>query len=121
MTRTIGWVHENAGTSNARSDITVDSWIFAMQNHFWNNRIVTTFGYREDEANNTAFGHVLIPFYGETLTEDTTVSGYREDDPINADTMTAGVVFHVSNNFSLLANYATSIGLARVPEYRLSG
>lgn len=115
QTRQIGWIPEDPGTINARSDIEVTSKILAMQNYFWNDRIVTTFGWREDEALNIAFGHALDSNYGWTLTEDPSAEGYRADDPIIAETKTAGIVFHLTDNFSLLANYATSIGL---PEFR---
>lgn len=113
--RQIGYMHENAGTGNARSDIDVTSYIFALQDYFFDEKLVTTFGFRQDEAKNTAFGHVLDPLYGETVSADPEAKGYRIDDPIKADTKTAGVVYHLNDNLSLIANYATSIGL---PEFR---
>ncbi|MEX0320944.1 MAG: TonB-dependent receptor [Puniceicoccaceae bacterium] len=115
ITRKVGWVTDNPGTINARSDIEVTSKILAMQNSFWNDRIVTTFGWREDEADNVAFGHVRDPEIGFVITEDPEAPGYRPDKRITAITKTAGVVFKLTDEFSLLANWATSIGL---PEFR---
>ena len=110
-TREIGYIHEDRGTGNAQSDIEVESTILASQNYFWNDHIVFTLGWRRDEARNTAFGHLLDPLYGYTITEDPEADGYRKDNPISADTRTAGVVLHLNDNLSLLANYSTSIGL----------
>ena len=113
--REVGWVNESPGTINARSDIEVTSKILALQSFLWKDRIVLTLGWREDEADNTAFGHSRDPVYGFEVTTDPEADGYRVDPTISAITKTAGVVFKLTDNFSLLANYATSIGL---PEFR---
>ena len=114
-TRTIGWVNADPGTGNAQSNIEVKSKIFAMQNFLWNDRLIFTSGWREDEADNIALGHVRDPIQGFVITDDPDAPGYRVDPTIIARTKTAGFVFKVTKNFSLLANWASSIGL---PEFR---
>lgn len=87
-----------------------DSTVIAMQNHFWNNRIVTTLGWREDaiesfSANGAADARGLRPL-GRTLTPTKVGEGSLRPS-------SKGVVFHAlkwlsfhyneSNNFSGLA------------------
>ncbi|MDA7640501.1 hypothetical protein N8787_02585 [Opitutaceae bacterium] len=114
IARDVGWVRDRSNTQNGRSDITVDSYIFALQDFFLDGKLVTTFGYRKDEAENLAFGREIDELYGPTLvTEGPDVETKVTE--FSSSTKTAGAVFHLSENVSLIGNYATSIGL---PEFR---
>ena len=111
VVRRVGWVHSSRGTLNSKTDQDVDSMIAVLQSYLWNDRLVTIFGFRRDQAEFTQFGHIVDPLYGDTWSSDPQAEGYRDNAPIATETKTAGIVYHAVPGFSLLANYATSIGL----------
>lgn len=114
VTRSAGWVHSTKGTLNSRTDQEIDSFIAVLQSYFWNDKLVSIFGFRRNEVAFTEYGHIIDPLLGDTVTSDPHAVGYSVNDPSMTNTRTAGIVYHAHPNFSLLANYATSIGL---PEF----
>ena len=94
--------------------------ILALQDYWFGGRLVTTFGYRKDEADNIGFGKGIDERWGRTLVISGTeeeikgANGYNEA-AFDSTTKTAGAVFRINENLSLVGNSATSIGL---PEFR---
>ncbi len=82
-----------------RSKSEIDTILIATQNYFWNDRIVTTFGYREDEV--SIYGHTDI------IAENSArVGAVLDDEPTvtKGDTTTYGVVGHINSWLSVFFN-----------------
>ena len=117
------WAEANPGNINYLINQATDSMMAVTQSHFLNNKFVVTLGYREDSLELDRAGHRLDP-----------VIGWLPDLNINPDTpssqgispaapgtnheavvRTAGAVYHLNQNFSLVANTGTNIG---IPDFR---
>jgi len=92
-----GWIPR--GTSQNDDEVESDNYLLALQSYFFNDRLVTTLGYREDEVAN------------KTHAVERNEQGYyaiNYDKPIHQDflseTITAGVVWHLTDNFSPFFN-----------------
>lgn len=109
QTYDVTWLDGAAGTNNALATQKSNAQLVVAQSHFWNRRLVTTFGYRVDEADVVSYG------YGTNPALKTVVIDF---DPAKAEknhfrgiTRTQGVVFHTTSWLSLLANRSTNIGV----------
>lgn len=107
-----GWV-PNQPINN--SDQTQDTFLAAVQSFFWNDRIVTTVGYRRDRLDY------------ETLEMTRDANGVLTLDPgnvtsrvFNADTMSLGLVFHLTDQISAFANSSNTMNLPNLSQ-RLIG
>ena len=92
-----GWIPR--GTSQNDDKVENDNYLIAAQSYFLNDRLVTTLGYRKDEVQNTTHavernekGYYAIN-YDKPITQD-----------FLSETITAGVVGHVTDNFSPFFN-----------------
>ena len=63
------WVNQPAGNQNSLAEQNVNTLLGVAQSHFFKNRLVTTFGYREDEAKITSFGHAVDPVLRHMITD----------------------------------------------------
>ena len=85
-----------------------DARLGVIQSHFWNDRIVTTLGYRKDDAEVFELGYVDDPIRGPVVDPDPAKrKGYK----FTGKTHTAGGVVHVTDWLSLIANRSTNIGV----------
>jgi len=120
---TTSWTAAN--DRDAGDTVTTDSAMFVMQDYFFNRRLVTTLGYRKDK----------LDIRGPLVIRDPLDRAWRfatpDDDPAviaqynsgrqgwelasneSADFLTTGVVFHLTDNFSLTANASEG---AQLPE-----
>ncbi len=79
--------------------------MFAMQNYFWNDRLIGLFGWRTDEEDLYGFTQVVEP--GSAAVRGFTRSGKLRS--VTGDTFTRGVVFHVlPERLSLYYNRANN-------------
>lgn len=97
----------------------VESLMIAGQSFFWDDRIVATFGVREDDFYNFSPAHYrnsvnnqrdLINYDNASITE---LNGER--------TETYGVVFHITDVISVSGNKATNAGLSGFAERDIYG
>jgi outer membrane receptor for ferric coprogen and ferric-rhodotorulic acid len=100
----------------------MDSKLAAMQNFFFGGKLVTTFGYRDDDVENTQLGYIHDPIHGDVVNPDTSKGIVNN---MKGGTRTAGVVYHVFDWLSVIANRSSNVGvppLARTtfPEGKLA-
>ncbi len=116
-TLTTDWAPANDRDFN--DEITTDSYMAVMQNFFFNRRLVTTVGLRDDSITAT----------GPRMIRDGTTGYWRDATPAEQSAFTPlkqqwystdkssgirrslGAVYHLTKNLSLTANYSTSVGL----------
>jgi outer membrane receptor protein involved in Fe transport len=94
----------------------VDTEMFALQSYFWNDRIVTTYGRREDSQRSR----------GPTVTrENRIITDYVFDNPFGDErsgtTETKGVVFHALDWLSVFYNESESFNLGNPSRFTLDG
>jgi iron complex outermembrane recepter protein len=104
----VGWI-PNAGPSYNRYYL--DSWMLAAQSRFWRDRIVTTFGYREDSLESK----LSTPVRSANVVGGYT-TGFFEPGPavsnkVKGVTRTQGMVFHAHRWFSVFANHSSNFAL----------
>lgn len=117
------WAESNPGNINFLINQITESHMAVSQSHFLNNKLVVTLGYRKDEVGIDRAGHRLDPVVGWlpdfAITPDTKsrqgISPGAPRTDFEGTVRTTGAVYHLNNNFSLVANAATNIG---VPDFR---
>lgn len=117
------WAESTPGNINYLIDQTTESMMAVSQSHLLNNKFVVTLGYREDSVGIDRAGHYRDPVIGwipdlaigpdATPTEDI-IPGAPQTN-FDATVRTAGAVYHLSNNLSLVANTGSNIG---IPDFR---
>ncbi|MDP3071031.1 MAG: hypothetical protein Q8N18_12125 [Opitutaceae bacterium] len=110
------WIVGNAATNVKRI---TDTMMVATQSYFWNDRIVATVGYRDDELKNYDSVAVRGPAYGPFAQGD--LVGVRNATPLKKGgiTRTQGVVVHATPWASGFFNTSSSFNLAN-PNNRLA-
>jgi len=117
------WAEDQPGNINYLINQVTDSRMAVIQSHFWDDRLVITYGYREDEVTIDRAGHYRDPVIGwipdldigvDTPSDDNTIPGAPQTD-FDGTVRTAGAVFHITDNLSLVANTGSNIG---VPDFR---
>ncbi len=104
-----GWINGAAGTNNSYATQDSEAKLAVVQSHFWNRRLVTTFGYRVDSADITSYAFGTDPVLKSSIVDydvsKATVNSVR------GITRTQGAVFHATSWGSLIANWSTNIGI----------
>ena len=126
----IGWTNRIPGNENKAGTQTIDTVQFAMQNFWFDSSLVTTFGYRKDESDirqyynpwaNTQNVNVdpNDPIQENVNTPQELLYGPEPqfdrpdlDDQFvfDSETFVTGIVYHLTDDFSLVANFSDSIG-----------
>jgi iron complex outermembrane receptor protein len=104
----VAFVNDAAGANNSGMMQTNDSALGVVQSYFLKDRLVTTFGYRQDKVEITQYGYYRDPVIGDAIDRDpakATVSN------LTARTQSAGAVFHVTDWLSLIANRSSNTGV----------
>ncbi len=117
------WAENVPGNINFLIEQVTKSNMAVSQSFFFDNKLVVTLGYRNDQVTIDRAGHYRDPIVGWIPDLDITPDTTSTEDVIPAppqanfegDVYTAGAVYHLFDNFSLLANTATNIG---IPDYR---
>jgi hypothetical protein len=119
----IVWAEQEPGNINFLINQVTESRMAVSQSHFWDSRLVITLGYREDDVVIDRAGHRREPLIGwvpdPDINHDTTstpdiIPGAPQTN-FDGTVRTSGLVFHVTNNFSLVANTGSNIG---IPDFR---
>jgi iron complex outermembrane receptor protein len=107
---------QNRSNRNSRE---IDSIMIAGQSFFWDDRIVATYGFREDDFLNISPPHFRNDVDNQRTENDfdnasiTSLSG--------ESTETYGVAFHVTDQITLMANKANNAGLSAFAERTIMG
>jgi outer membrane receptor for ferric coprogen and ferric-rhodotorulic acid len=102
------FANEVGGANNSGGEQESKSVLGVVQSYFLDGKIVTTFGYRQDEVEVIELGFYNDPIVGDIVDRDrskgktTSATGF---------TGTAGVVYHVFDWLSLIANRSTNQGV----------
>lgn len=105
----VRWLDGAAGTNNALAKQDSDAQLVVAQSHFWNRRLVTTFGYRVDEAAVVSYGYGTDPVLKTAVIDFDEAKAEKNN--FRGITRTQGAVFHATSWLSLLANHSTNIGV----------
>lgn len=84
------------------------SGLAVVQSHFLQDRLVTTFGFRQDESTIEELGYRDDPVRGAVVDPD---PAKRKTYEFTGRTHTAGAVLHVTDWLSLIANRSTNVGV----------
>ena len=104
----LAFANEVAGANNSGGEQESKSMLGVVQSHFWDGKLVTTFGYREGQIDVIELGYYTDPVIGEIADRDrskstvTSATGHSE---------AAGAVFHVFDWLSLVANRSSNQGV----------
>ncbi len=96
------------GADNGGMKQTMDSLLGAVQSFFFEGRLVTTFGYREDRVENIQLGYYNDPIRGDVVDRDPAKGTVNN---MVGQTRTAGLVFHVTPWLSVIANKSSNVGI----------
>jgi iron complex outermembrane recepter protein len=102
------FANEVAGANNSGGEQESTSVLGVVQSYFLENKLVTTFGYRQDQVDVIELGYYNDPLKGDIVDRDrskaqtTSATGY---------TGTAGLVYHVLPWVSIVANHSTNQGV----------
>jgi iron complex outermembrane receptor protein len=100
-------VDEGDGTNGGAIQNTT-SKVGVMQSHWWKERLVTTFGYRQDRVKSQKFGSRSDPLLGDVVDPD---PAKRTTNWFTGRTYSAGAVLHLTKSLSVLGNHSTSTGV----------
>jgi hypothetical protein len=99
---------ESGGADNGGMKQQMDSKLMAVQSFFFGGKVVTTFGYRKDKVENIQLGYYNDPIRGDVVDRDPAKGILNLMD---GQTHTAGVVYHVFDWVSLIANRSSNVGI----------
>ncbi len=100
-------VNEGDGTNGGATQ-TTNSRLGVVQSQFWNDRLVTTFGYREDRVEIVQYGYIRDPSVGDVVDRD---PAKQTTNYFKGETYTGGAVFHLTRWASVFANRSSSVGV----------
>ena len=96
------------GADNGGMVQKMDSKMIASQSFFFDGKLVTTFGYRDDRVKNTQLGYLNDPIMGDVV--DLDVSKGKVNNMVG-QTRTAGVVYHPFEWLSVIGNKSSNVGI----------
>jgi iron complex outermembrane recepter protein len=100
--------NEVGGPNNSGGEQESTTMLGVVQSHFINNKLVTTFGYRQDKVDVIELGYYEDPLIGDIVDRDRSKS---KTTSATGHTGTAGLVFHVLDWVSLIANHSSNQGV----------
>jgi hypothetical protein len=109
-----GWINGAANTNHSYGTQESEARLAVVQSHFFNRRLVTTFGYRVDSADIASYAFTTDPVLKSSIVD------YDESkavvNSVRGITRTQGAVFHATSWGSLVANWSTNIGIPNFKE-----
>ncbi len=104
----LAFANEVAGANNSGGEQEAKSMLGVVQSYFLGGKVVTTFGYRQDKVDVIELGYYNDPIFGDIVDRDRSKS---KTTSATGFTGTAGVVYHLTNWLSLIANRSTNQGV----------
>lgn len=96
------------GADNGGMMQEMDSKLAAVQSYFLDGRLVTTLGYRKDIVENLQLGYYQDPIRGDVVDLDPAKGQLNH---MVGQTRTAGLVFHLFDWVSFIANKSSNVGI----------
>ncbi|MFM1747632.1 MAG: hypothetical protein RLZZ188_1298 [Verrucomicrobiota bacterium] len=96
------------GADNGGMMQRIDSTLGAVQSFLWGGRLVTTYGFRDDRVRNVQLGYLNDPVQGDVVDGDPSRGIVNL---MKGRTRTAGVVLHVTDWLSAIANRSSNVGV----------
>ncbi|MDO8544297.1 MAG: TonB-dependent receptor plug domain-containing protein [Opitutaceae bacterium] len=96
------------GANNGGGDQESTTKLGVIQSHFLGGKLVTTFGYREDEIEVIELGYYQDPLIGDVVDRDRSKGKLTS---ATGHTATAGAVYHVFDWLSVIANRSSNQGV----------
>jgi len=97
----------------------IDSVMIAGQSFFWDDRIVATYGFRQDDFINLSPNHFRNTINNQRTEND--FANPRTTSLSGEGTKTYGVAFHATDQITLMANKADNAGLSAFAERDIMG
>ncbi|MEO6244067.1 MAG: hypothetical protein ABIQ12_01420 [Opitutaceae bacterium] len=104
-----GWINGAAGTTNSYATQQSNAQLVVAQSHFFQRRLVGTFGYRVDSADITSYAFGTDPVLKSSVVDYD--SAKATVNSVRGITRSQGAVLHVTSWASLIANWSTNIGI----------
>lgn len=102
------FANEVGGANNSGGEQESATTLGVIQSHFLRDKLVTTFGYRQDKVDVIELGYYNDPVIGDIVDRDRSKS---KTTSATGRTSTAGVVYHVLDWLSLIANQSSNQGV----------
>jgi iron complex outermembrane recepter protein len=104
----MAFVNDAAGANNSGMTQGMNSLLGVIQSYFWNDKLVTTLGYRLDKVKITQLGFDFDSVLGDVIDHDPAKATVTN---LTANTLSIGGVYHVTNWLSLIANRSSNVGV----------
>jgi hypothetical protein len=102
------FANEVAGANNSGGEQESNSGLVVVQSHWLSDKLVTTFGYREDRVDVYELGYYTDPVVGDLVDRDRSKATVTS---ATGCTEATGAVYHVFNWLSLIANRSSNQGV----------
>ena len=104
----LAFVNDPAGANNSGMTQGMNSLLGVVQSYFWRDKLVTTFGYRQDKVEITQHGYYFDAVLGDGVDRDPAKATVTK---LTAQTLSVGGVYHVTDWLSLIANRSSNVGV----------
>lgn len=104
----VGWTYNTPGNNNISTTDKFETLSLSMQSRFWENRVVTTLGYREDTIDQIRYGWTLDDELGFFPDRSIDIDNSYQSE---GDSKNVGIVYHVLPALSLTFNASSNLGL----------
>ncbi|MDO8540586.1 MAG: TonB-dependent receptor plug domain-containing protein [Opitutaceae bacterium] len=104
----LAFVNDVYGANNSGMTQDMDSMLGVIQSYFFQDKLVTTFGYREDDVTITQLGFHSDPVIGDVVDRDPAKATITN---VTGRTLSVGGVYHVLDWVSLIANRSSNVGI----------
>ncbi|MBI4625090.1 MAG: TonB-dependent receptor plug domain-containing protein [Verrucomicrobia bacterium] len=104
----LAFVNDAAGANNSGMTQGMNSLLGVVQSYLWQDKLVTTLGYREDKVEITQLGYHDDPVLGNVVDHNPATATVTK---LTARTLSVGGVYHVSDWLSLIANRSSNVGV----------
>jgi len=85
-----------------------DSFTGVLQSYLFNERLVATVGYRQDQADVTQFGYITDPILGDVVDTNPANGTLTE---LTGSTTTLGGTYHLTDWLSIVGNSSSNVGI----------
>jgi len=109
------WVAQDTKTE-------IDALMFAGQSYLLDNKLIVTYGYREDDLSSNAWRQ--SNGLRDPATNERNIIDYtnpRVTPPFTGETTTLGAVYHINDTISVVYNKGTNVGLSGFAERNILG